>query len=445
MNSFFHKNSIKKLLEISNTNKDYLLNISYSNYMKYENKIQSLVKFDYKTIDLFTKKLEINNDKRLFNIPFGIKDIFNVINFSNEKGSVIYKNFYPGNNARVVDKLLDCGSIPFAKTVTSEFAVHELNKTTNPYDQKKTPGTSSSGSAASVASGYFPFALGTQTAGSIIRPSSYCNIWGFKPSFGLIPRTGVLKTTDTLDSIGFFSSNGENIKYLLDIMRVAGKNYPYVHKNIDNKISEIDSKKSNFRIGFVKTHTWESAKKYVKDSISNFVNRIDNNKNFSVDEIILPNNYDMIHKNHSNIYNKSLSYYFKNEFKNREKLLSNKITEMIERGNLISNLDFKKSLLFQNKIILNTNKIFKNYDAIISISTSESAPYRNIEALDDPSLMWTFAHMPALNIPLFRCPEGMPYGLQLTAKKWNDYQLLKTLEALFKENIIFSNPYDNSH
>ena len=122
------------------------------------------------------------------------------------------------------------GCIPFAKTTTSEFAVHKINKTRNPYDFSKTPGTSSSGSAVSVASGYFPFALASQTAGSIVRPASYCNVWGFKPSFGLIPRTGMLKTADTLDTPGFFCSNGKSIKYLLDNIRVRGKNYPFVYK-----------------------------------------------------------------------------------------------------------------------------------------------------------------------------------------------------------------------
>ena len=116
-------------------------------------------------------------------------------------GSVIWKNFFPGNNARVVDKLINEGCLSIGKTVTAEFAVHELNKTLNPYDVTKTPGTSSSGSAVVVSTGMVPFALGTQTAGSIIRPASFCGVWGMKPSYGLIPRTGVLKTSDTLDLV----------------------------------------------------------------------------------------------------------------------------------------------------------------------------------------------------------------------------------------------------
>ena len=126
MNSLFHKNSITQLLDIlkNKRSKDYLLNQSYLNLKKNEQKIRSLVKFNKNSVRTYEKNLKNISDNRLFYIPFGIKDIFNVKNYSNEKGSVIYKNYNPGNNARVVDRLLQSGAIPFGKTVTSEFAVH---------------------------------------------------------------------------------------------------------------------------------------------------------------------------------------------------------------------------------------------------------------------------------------------------------------------------------
>ena len=127
-------------------------------------------------------------------------------------GSSIWSKHYAGNNARVIDNLICSGAHIIGKTVTAEFAVHSLNETLNPHDITKTPGTSSSGSAVAVQIGNVPFALGSQTAGSIIRPASFCGVWGFKPSFGLIPRTGVLKTTDTLDTVGILSSHGSNLR-----------------------------------------------------------------------------------------------------------------------------------------------------------------------------------------------------------------------------------------
>ena len=153
-------------------------------------------------------------------IPFGVKDIFNTSFFPTQMGSPIWKNFTPGNNARVVDSLLLAGGLVAGKTVTAEFAVHALNETRNPHDLSKTPGTSSSGSAAAVATGMVPFALASQTAGSIIRPASFCGVWGMKPSFGMIPRTGVLKTTDSLDTIGFVAAHAKSLRKILDHTRV---------------------------------------------------------------------------------------------------------------------------------------------------------------------------------------------------------------------------------
>ena len=159
----------------------------------------------------------------------------NTISFKTEMGSKLWKRFTPGNNARIIDDLISNGATLVGKTVTAEFAVHHLNKTLNPHDIKRTPGTSSSGSAVCVSNGDVPFSLGTQSAASINRPASFCGVWGFKPSFGLISRTGILKTCDTLDTVGFFTSHQKNLKFILEAVRLKGKNHPFVYKNIDIK------------------------------------------------------------------------------------------------------------------------------------------------------------------------------------------------------------------
>ena len=152
------------------------------------------------------------NLEPLFGIPIGVKDIFNTEDFPTEMGSHLWKNFEPGNDARIISKIRLNNGIVLGKTETAEFAVHALGKSKNPFDFSRSPGTSSSGSAIAVATGMAPITIGTQTAGSIIRPASYCGVYGFKPSYGLIPRTGMLKTTDTLDQIGFFARNPYDLK-----------------------------------------------------------------------------------------------------------------------------------------------------------------------------------------------------------------------------------------
>ena len=165
----------------------------------------------------------------LCGVPIGIKDTFNTQDMPTSMGSPIWEGFRPGNDARVVFYLRQADGVIAGKTVTAEFAVHAPGKTVNPHAPGYSPGTSSSGSAAAVAAHMVPLALGTQSAGSIIRPASYCGVYGFKPSFGLVPRTGILKTTDTLDTVGVFARVPEDLNLLFEVIRVHGENFPVSH------------------------------------------------------------------------------------------------------------------------------------------------------------------------------------------------------------------------
>ena len=366
-------------------------------------------------------------------MPYGIKDIFNTIDFKTEMGSKIWKNFTPGNNARVVDALEGNGAIALGKTVTAEFAVHKLNRTKNPHNIKKSPGTSSSGSASAVCTGEVPFALASQTAASIIRPSSYCGTWGMKPSFGLIPRTGILRTNDTLDTVGFTTSNLYNLEILLNNIRLKGLNYPYIYKNIDKKKFKL---KNKLKIGFIETDLCFNVKDYIKNSSENFFSKLSNNKNFFFKRIIWPNDLKGIKKVHSKIYHKSLSYYFQHVYK--KKHTSNIINEIIENGRKITSHEYIESLNVQKYIIKKINKLLESYDIVFSYSTASSAINRNEKELSDPSLIWTTAHIPSINIPLDICPNKMPFGIQAIGKKWSDFNLIKSLEKIEKEGLISS-------
>lgn len=362
--------------------------------------------------------------------PIGIKDIFNTKNFGTEMGSAIWKGFTPGNDARVVSNLLNHGVVVAGKTVTAEFAVHELNTTLNPYDITKTPGTSSSGSAVAVSMGYVPIALGTQTAGSIIRPASFCGVIGFKPSFGLLPRTGVLKTTDSLDSIGFLTTHLDYLLPVLDSARVRGKDYPNVYKYVD---SAIERKGKQIKIGFVKTHVWDFSEIYVKKSIQEVIDKVKEGNDFEISEIKWPSDLDDTHFVHEQIYTKSLSYYFNKEYKQDPENISSIMKEMIKKGEKITFSEFQRCLQRQQEIANKVNDIFRPYDCVITNSTGSSAPKRGDVEINDPSLIWTMCHLPALSVPLFKCPQDLPFGLQLVSKRWGDYQLCKIAPILVEK------------
>jgi Asp-tRNA(Asn)/Glu-tRNA(Gln) amidotransferase A subunit family amidase len=374
-------------------------------------------------------------NKNLAGIPIGIKDVFNSADMPTEMGSPIWRGFTPGNNARVLDDIIYAGGIIMGKTVTAEFAVHHPGKTLNPHNARHMPGTSSSGSAAAVASGMTPIALGTQTAGSTTRPSSYCGVYGYKPSFGLVPRTGILKTLDTLDHVTIFSREINDTRLMLDTIRVKGRNHPYIFKNIDN-VNQNNAISFPLKIAFVKTHVWKNLQSYMKEEILSFANKLSNLDSLIVNDVSLPSLINETHINHDLVYSKALSYYFSDEYENHYDDLSESFKEMVEYGRTISIEKYQNALIHQNKVHSAMDKFFDDYDIILSMSTAGEAPLLNEKEVDDAALIWTYAHTPSINIPIAFGPNNLPLSIQLVAKKYNDYKLLNFVEALQNLKII---------
>ena len=241
-NSEFFTISVSDAVNVLNNKNISALELAKScikRYKEVEPKVHAWVYFSEDIILQQAKNIDKNLAKRktkytLAGIPIGIKDIFNTYNMPTSMGSSIWKGFMPGNDARVVTNLRREGANIFGKTVTAEFAVHEPGPTLNPHNLAHIAGTSSTGSAVAVATGMVPAAIGSQTAASTIRPASYSGVYGYKPSFGCIARTGVLKTLDTLDHVTFFARSVRDLPILFDAMRVKGMNYPHIFDNFDS-------------------------------------------------------------------------------------------------------------------------------------------------------------------------------------------------------------------
>lgn len=368
-------------------------------------------------------------------IPVGVKDIYNTADFPTQMGSVLWRNFTPGNDARAVFYLKRAGALIAGKTVTAEFAVHELNKTRNPFNIEKTPGTSSSGSAVSVATGVVPAALGTQTAGSIIRPASFCGVWGYKPSFGTIPRTGMLKTTDSLDTIGFFTIHQEDLRLVFDAIRVHGPNFPFLFKAFTDRTRQYKPAGRPWKIGFVKTHTWKFAEGYARERMLAFVERLGKANDVAVEEADLSAAMECAHAVHATIYNKALSYYFEEEAKSAD-FISDIMKKMIGAGREISIERYHRALEEQAALCHEMDEFLQGYDAVVCLSTAGEAPDRGVPEQPDPALMWTLTHLPAVSAPVFLSPGGLPFGLQIVSRRYNDYLLLSLLDHLLAEGLL---------
>jgi Asp-tRNA(Asn)/Glu-tRNA(Gln) amidotransferase A subunit family amidase len=369
-------------------------------------------------------------------IPVGVKDIFNTTDYPTQMGSPLWEGFTPGNDARVVFNLKESGGLVAGKTVTAEFAVHELRKTRNPHDRTRTPGTSSSGSAAAISTGMVPAALGTQTGASIIRPASFCGIYGYKPSFGLLPRTGVLKTTDSLDTLGFFSVYFEDLRRLFEALRAKGRNYPIAEAALGDTRRQAPPQGRPWKVAFVKTHTWAGTPEYARQAIADFARKLDAQPDFTVEETDVPASLSQAHDIHSILYDLPLFYYFKDEFERDPGRISDVVRELIAHGQEISTEQYQWALKEQVTLQTDMERFLTGYDAMISLSTAGGAPLRHERELPDPSLMWTLTHLPVLNAPVFRAADGLPFGLQLVARKYDDYKLLGFARALLERELI---------
>jgi Asp-tRNA(Asn)/Glu-tRNA(Gln) amidotransferase A subunit family amidase len=405
----------------------------YESFIKRYNKLNKKFRFteSFNEDFIFDQLNKISKGKTLSFIPFGVKDIFNTKVLPTSMGSELWKGFKTGNDARVVSDILYNGGLVFSKTTTAEFAVHFIspNKTLNPHNINHITGTSSTGSAVAVACGALPICLGTQTAGSIIRPASYCGVYGFKPSFGAIDRTGVLKTNDTFDTIGLLSSDIYGIKKSFNSIYQKGSDYPNSLKIIDN----YKKSKTKPRIGLFGNNMNFLAKfkDYVNNDFSNFIDLEKNNLNFSI-----MNNLEFlndIHFIHETMYSKSLSYYFKQEIKSHEKV-SDIMTEMIKRGEKITIDKYLEVAKLQPDICSKMDKIFEKYDFILVPSTASYAPKIGSKEITDSCLIWTFLGYPVLNLPIFYDETTkLPYGLQIIGKKFSDLSLLDFAENLEKK------------
>lgn len=365
-------------------------------------------------------------DHPLAGIPIGVKDIYNTFDFPTQMGSPLWKDFTPGNDARIIHYLRRAGAIILGKTVTAEFAVHYQDKTRNPHDLTRSPGTSSSGSAVAVATGMVPIALGSQTAGSIARPASYCGIYGFKPTFGVLPRIGVLKTTDSLDTLGFFSRSVEDLSLMFESSRVHGENYEFVHRYIDNYRTEPNK---IFRIGIVRHPRWDDASSHAKNAFETWCQKLADS-HMEIEEAVLPPFCDTIHATHQCIYDKSLAYYFKDEYANHE-LMSPIFYDIIQQGNQISKEEYQAALEKQANETVMFNEWFEQYDVLLTLAAADEAPIGlTTPDIPDANLIWTYLGLPVATLPLLKGVNGLPIGISAVSRKYNDKLLLDFLHYL---------------
>ncbi len=347
----------------------------------------------------------------LHGIPVGIKDIVDTVDMPTAYGSPIYAGHNPSGDASCVALTRTAGGLVLGKTVTTEFACRYPGKTANPHNPTCTPGGSSSGSAAAVADFMIPLAIGTQTAGSVIRPASYCGVVGYKPTFGLINRAGVKPLAESLDTIGVFARSVEDAAFFVSIL--TGRASLTLRKS-----------RSPPRVGICRTYEWPNAAPEMVNAFEQAEKQLFASE-ASIKEVNLPEPFSRLADAHIKVMNfeaaRSLAY----EQYNHKNRISNVLLQLIASGQACLPEQYDAAQDLATKCFNLLEDVFSDLDVLLTPSAMGEAP-EGLAFTGDPTLnrIWTFLHVPCVNIPAFTSPRGLPIGLQVVGRFGDDARTL---------------------
>jgi Asp-tRNA(Asn)/Glu-tRNA(Gln) amidotransferase A subunit family amidase len=365
----------------------------------------------------------------LHGVPVGIKDIIDTADMPTEDGTVLHAGRMPERDAAVVSMLRAAGAVILGKTVTTECAYFHPGKTRNPHNPEHTPGGSSSGSAAAVAAGMVPLALGTQTNGSVIRPAAFCGIYGFKPTHGLIPRSGILKLSRTLDHVGMYGRTLEDVALLAEQLVGYDEQDPDTrpHARIPFQAVLAEDPPTEPLLAYIKGPAWDRAEAETREAFAELIGELGGR----AVEIELPASAARSLDWHRVIMEAEMAANLDLEWEKGRDRLSEKLRALMERGRELSALEYQKAVARIGHLVDGFDEIFERCDAILTPSAPGTAP-KGLASTGDPAFctMWTLLGMPALNLPLMRGTNGLPLGAQLVGPRNGDARLLRTARWL---------------
>ena len=404
---------------------------------KFEKDVKAWAHFDKKV--LLEKATEADDHRRsgkpvgpLHGVPIAVKDIIGTVDMPTECGTIIRKGKSYSQNAEIIDLLHASGAIVMGKTATSELAYLGPPATTNPHDKDRTPGGSSSGSAATVASFMAPASIGSQTGGSVIRPASYCGVVGYKPSYGLISRNGVLRTSYSLDQIGMFGRKVEDVAMLAKVLIKKDKYDPAtIHYSTENILNE--TKKGPIfepKFIFYKTDHWKIIDKKSRESFEYFIKSFKKN----IEIFDTPSYFKDIHKYHQIIHETDLANNFSIYYQKFKKKLSKYMQDAISNGNKYTAKEYAEAIDFMKRSYESYEEVFEDYHGVLSPSSPGVAP-KGLKSTGTAEFnkVWSYLGTPCISLPLLEGENNLPLGVQLIGNKYDDHRFLGVANWLEKE------------
>jgi Asp-tRNA(Asn)/Glu-tRNA(Gln) amidotransferase A subunit family amidase len=347
----------------------------------------------------------------LHGVPVGLKDVIDTFDMPTEMGSPLYRGHRPRADASCVALLRRAGAVILGKTATCEFAGSAPPATTNPHNAAHTPGGSSSGSAAAVADYMVPAALGTQTGGSVLRPASFCGIFGYKPTYNTFNKQGVWPAADSIDTVGWLASSIDDIELLTAVLRMQAPQPP-------RKLATAP------RIGLCRTEIWDSAAPESKAAVEDAAARL-GKAGATLCEIELRKPFAGLHavaRSTINFYERAACMAFL--WDRQREALSPQMRTYIENGQKISRDDYVAGMRRVDECRTLLPKVFDGLDVLLTPCVPGEAP-QGLGATGDPNMqaIWTALHTPTITLPTRRGPNNLPVGIQLVAQRYDDDRL----------------------
>ena len=367
----------------------------------------------------------------LHGIPVAIKDIFDTADYKTECGSPLLKGRQPFKDATAVARLREAGAVIIGKTVTTEFAYFTPGATRNPHDLTRTPGGSSSGSAAAVAAGMAPLAIGSQTNGSMIRPASFCGIYGVKQSHGLISRHGVLTLSRSLDHVGAFARSLADTALILETLAGYDPNDPDTRMVAAPGFREMVNAEPPMapRFAFVRTPIWDKADADARAAFESLAVSL-GEQAVVVD---LPEAYAAAWDDLRVIMNVEMAHNLNPALERGGDVLSQVLRDLMADGRAVTAMRYLGARANARGYAAGIGDMFGEYDAILTPATVGVAPKG--DATGNPMFcsLWTLTGLPALSLPLLKGEGGMPLGVQLVGASGDDARLLRNANWLIEK------------
>jgi Asp-tRNA(Asn)/Glu-tRNA(Gln) amidotransferase A subunit family amidase len=349
-------------------------------------------------------------------MPIGVKDIIATRGVPTRMGSPIFRDHVPADSADVVARIEAAGAYVFGKTVTTEFAYYTPGKTRNPWNLAHTPGGSSSGSAAAVAAGFLPAAVGTQTNGSVVRPAAFCGVVGYKPSGGSIPARGVHPFSPTLDQVGVFARSLPDAALLASVLAAGA--VP----------AEIAEPVTPPRLAAVRSPVWGAADAAMQTHFLQTIERL-RACGAQVAERELPTEFNGAHAVLRTIMTAEGARTFAELQRAHHDLISPRLNALIDEGLRVSDAALAEALERRRRLQALAGEFLEGFDAIVTPPTTGEAP-RDLTQTGDPTFctIWSLCATPAVTIPTGAGPHGLPLGLQIVSACGRDAAVLAAAE-----------------